>query len=173
MEELKFNYKKTIFVGLAFFSITMFWQTYDSLIAKILIDKFGLSQGFSGVIMALDNMLAIFMLPLFGLLSDRTKSKFGRRTPYILIGTVIAAITFMSLSFVDHKQTALMEDIGITQEYEQTYEDVITLDDATRADWEPIFIQINDEALTKRYHDIISYKDSNGEIGRASCRERV
>lgn len=164
MGELKLSYKKTMFVGLAFFSITMFWQTYDSLIAKILIDKFGLTQGWSGVIMALDNMLAIFMLPLFGLLSDRTKSKLGRRTPYILIGTVIAAITFMSLSFVDHKQTALMEDIGITQEYEQTYEDVITLDDATRADWEPIFIQINDEALTKRYHDIISYKDSNGVV---------
>src|SRR5690554_2105770 len=153
-----------MFVGLAFFSITMFWQTYDSLIAKILIDKFGLTQGWSGVIMALDNMLAIFMLPLFGLLSDRTKSKLGRRTPYILIGTVIAAITFMSLSFVDHKQTALMEDVGITQEYEQTYEDVITLDDATRADWDPIFIQINDPALTKSYHDIISYKDSNGVV---------
>ena len=161
MGELKLNYKKTMFVGLAFFSITMFWQTYDSLIAKILIDKFGLTQGWSGVIMALDNMLAIFMLPLFGLLSDRTKSKLGRRTPYILIGTIIAAITFMSLSFFDHKQTLLMEEVGITQEYEQTYNDIITLEKSTRADWEPIFIAIDDDNLTKRYHAIITDNDDN------------
>jgi len=162
MEELKFNYKKTIFVGLAFFSITMFWQTYDSLIAKILIDKFGLSQGFSGVIMALDNMLAIFMLPLFGLLSDRTKSKFGRRTPYIVLGTIIAAVTFMSLSFIDNKQTQFVEDLGIVADYELVYEDVITKENPTRADWDLIFIAINDEKLTDRYHNIIT--DSNGNL---------
>src|SRR5690554_1061489 len=150
-----------MFVGLAFFSITMFWQTYDSLIAKILIDKFGLTQGWSGVIMALDNMLAIFMLPLFGLLSDRTKSKLGRRTPYILIGTIIAAITFMSLSFFDHKQTLLMEEVGITQEYEQTYNDIITKDVVTRADWEIIFDNIDDEGLTKRYHAIITRSEEH------------
>ena len=74
MGELKLSYKKTMFVGLAFSQLQCFDRTYDSLIAKILIDRFGLTQGWSGAIMALDNMLAIFMLPLFGLLSDRTKS---------------------------------------------------------------------------------------------------
>ena len=164
MGELKLNYKKTMFVGLAFFSITMFWQTYDSLIAKILIDKFGLTQGWSGAIMALDNMLAIFMLPLFGLLSDRTKSKLGRRTPYILIGTIIAAITFMSLSFFDHKQTLLMEEVGITQEYEQTYNDIITKDVVTRADWEVIFNNIDDQTLVDRYHKIITKNNTMYEM---------
>src|SRR5690554_1731583 len=153
-----------MFVGLAFFSITMFWQTYDSLIAKILIDKFGLTQGWSGVIMALDNMLAIFMLPLFGLLSDRTKSKLGRRTPYILVGTIIAAITFMSLSFFDHKQTVLMNDIGITEEYEQTYEDVITKEVVTRGDWEVIFNNIDDQTLVGRYHKIITKNNTMYEM---------
>jgi len=162
--ELKLSYKKTMFVGLAFFSITMFWQTYDSLIAKILIDKFGLTQGWSGVIMALDNMLAIFMLPLFGLLSDRTKSKLGRRTPYILVGTIIAAITFMSLSFFDHKQTVLMNDIGITEEYEQTYEDVITKEVVTRGDWEVIFNNIDDQTLVDRYHKIITKNNTMYEM---------
>src|SRR5690554_1060 len=153
-----------MFVGLAFFSITMFWQTYDSLIAKILIDKFGLTKGWSGVIMALDNMLAIFMLPLFGLLSDRTKSKLGRRTPYILVGTIIAAITFMSLSFFDHKQTVLMNDIGITEEYEQTYEDVITKEVVTRGDWEVIFNNIDDQTLVGRYHKIITKNNTMYEM---------
>ena len=63
---MKLDYKKTFYVGLAFFIITIFWQTYDSIITKILIDKFGLNQTWSGVVMALDNVLALFMLPLFG-----------------------------------------------------------------------------------------------------------
>ena len=149
MEGLKLNYKKTMFVGLAFFTISMFWQTYDSIIAKILIDKFGLSQGLSGVIMALDNMLAIFLLPLFGLFSDRTKTKMGRRTPYILIGTVVAAFAFMSLSFVDMKQTKLMEESGIVENYEKVYVDKITKENITKAEWDEIFLTLDDDNKIK------------------------
>ncbi|HRY77292.1 MAG TPA: MFS transporter [Candidatus Izemoplasmatales bacterium] len=116
---MKLNYKKVFFVGLAFFLISMFWQTYDSVITKILIDKFGLNQTWSGVVMALDNILALFLLPLFGGLSDKTNSKYGRRTPYIIIGTVVAAFAFVGLSFADSYQTAKIEsETTLVQEYE-------------------------------------------------------
>ena len=107
---MKLDYKKTILIGLAFFIITIFWQTYDNIIAKIMIDKFGLNQTASGVIMALDNILALFMLPLFGALSDRSNRKRGRRTPYIIVGTIVAAFAFMGLSFMDSYQTKLIEN---------------------------------------------------------------
>ena len=103
---MKLNYKRTIYVGFAFFLICAFWQAYDNTIPLILTNKFGLSQTASGIIMALDNILALFMLPLFGAISDRHKGKMGRRTPFILIGTIVAALAFVSLSFVDNHQLA-------------------------------------------------------------------
>ena len=81
---MKLNYKKTIFVGFAFFLICTFWQAYDTLIPKILTDKFGMPQTVSGIVMALDNVLALFLLPFFGALSDRHKGKHGKRTPFIV-----------------------------------------------------------------------------------------
>jgi len=108
----KLNYKKTVYVGFAFFLILMFWQAYDNIIPKILTDKFGLSQTVSGIIMALDNVLALFMLPLFGSISDRCKSKLGRRTPFILIGTIVAALLFVGLSLADHMQLTKLDDVS-------------------------------------------------------------
>ena len=101
---MKLNYKRTILVGFAFFLICAFWQAYDNTIPLILINKFGMNQTWSGVIMALDNVLALFMLPLFGAISDRCTSKRGRRTPFIVIGTLLAAVMLLCLSFVDHAQ---------------------------------------------------------------------
>lgn len=101
---MKLSYKRTILVGFAFFLICTFWQAYDTIIPKILTDKFGMSQAYSGIIMAIDNVLALFMLPLFGSLSDKCKSPMGRRTPFILIGTIVAALAFVGLSFVDNLQ---------------------------------------------------------------------
>ncbi len=110
---MKLNYKRVFFVSLAFFLITMFWQCYDTIIPKILTDKFGMSQTFSGVLMALDNILALFMLPIFGALSDKNhKSKLGRRTPFILIGTVVACVLFVVLSFADNWQLTRISDIS-------------------------------------------------------------
>ena len=100
MDKLKLNYKRTIFVGFAFFLISLFWQAYDSIIPKILTDKFGMSQFWSGVIMAFDNIIALFLLPIFGTLSDKCKSKRGRRTPFILIGTIIASVALIGLSLL-------------------------------------------------------------------------
>lgn len=101
---MKLNYKRTIFVGFAFFLISVFWQAYDTIIPKILTDKFGMSQSWSGAIMGLDNILALFLLPLFGVLSDKCKSPRGRRTPYIIFGTVMAAAFLIILSFADDMQ---------------------------------------------------------------------
>ena len=101
---MKLNYKRTIFVGFAFFLICAFWQAYDNTIPLILTNKFGMSQTLSGGVMTLDNVLALFMLPLFGAISDRCHSKRGRRTPFILVGTIIAAVFFVALSFADMAQ---------------------------------------------------------------------
>ena len=101
---MKLNYKRTIFVGFAFFLICAFWQAYDNTIPLILTNKFGLSQTASGAVMALDNVLALFLLPLFGAISDRCHSKRGKRTPFILIGTIAAAVIFVGLSFADGAQ---------------------------------------------------------------------
>lgn len=101
---MKLNYKRTLLVGFAFFLICAFWQAYDAIVPLMLTNKFGLSQGASGIIMSLDNILALFMLPLFGALSDKSKSRFGKRTPFILIGTICAIVCFVSLTFVDEAQ---------------------------------------------------------------------
>ena len=109
---MKLNYKRTILVGFAFFLICAFWQAYDNTIPLILTNKFGMSQTWSGVIMALDNVLALFLLPLFGAISDRSHSKKGRRTPFIVVGTLIAAVALMGLSFVDMAQLNNIKDVS-------------------------------------------------------------
>ena len=101
---MKLNTKRTLLVGFAFFLISAFWQAYDATIPVILTNKFGMSQTWSGVIMALDNVLAVFMLPLFGALSDKCRSRHGRRTPFITFGTLAAAAALVALSFVDGAQ---------------------------------------------------------------------
>ena len=109
---MKLNYKRTILVGFAFFLICAFWQAYDATIPVILTNKFGMSQTWSGVVMALDNILAVFLLPLFGSLSDKSKSRHGKRTPYIVLGTIIAVIALVGLSFVDSMQLKKIDAVS-------------------------------------------------------------
>ena len=110
---MKLNYKRTVLVGFAFFLISAFWQAYDATIPVILTNKFGMSQTWSGVIMALDNILAVFMLPLFGALSDKCRSRHGRRTPFITVGTAIAAAAIICLSFVDNAQLQNISAVSV------------------------------------------------------------
>ena len=93
---MKLNYKRTLLVGLAFLSICAFWQLYDNVVPLILKNTFDIPDDIAGVIMALDNVLALFLLPLFGKLSVRTHTRLGRRMPYILGGT-LAAVVLMNL----------------------------------------------------------------------------
>ena len=94
---MQLNYRRTIFVGLAFFSILAFWQMYDNIIPLILKNTFGLGDTISGFIMSLDNILALFILPLFGALSDRA----GRRMPFIVGGTIGAVALCVLLPLFD------------------------------------------------------------------------
>ena len=103
---MKLDHRRTILVGLAFLSICAFWQMYDSVIPKILTETFRLNETLSGAIMALDNILALFLLPLFGALSDRTSTKIGRRMPFILLGTACAAVLMNLLPVLDNRYAA-------------------------------------------------------------------
>ena len=101
---MQLNYRRTIFVGLAFFSILAFWQMYDNIIPLILKNTFGLGDTISGFIMSLDNILALFMLPLFGALSDRA----GRRMPFIVGGTIGAVALCVLLPLFDRPGSLLI-----------------------------------------------------------------
>ncbi len=115
---MKLNYKRTILVGMAFFLISAFWQAYDAIIPLILTNHFGLPQSISGAVMSVDNILAVFMLPIFGALSDKVCTKFGKRTPFIFIGTVAAVITFISLALIDTYQLSAVLEAGIAERYQ-------------------------------------------------------
>ncbi|MEG0766483.1 MAG: MFS transporter [Clostridia bacterium] len=97
---MRLNAKRTVFVGLAFFTICSFWQIYDSIIPLLLKQTFALNEAVAGGIMALDNVLALFMLPIFGALSDRTHTRIGKRMPYIVFGTLAAALLMIFLPIV-------------------------------------------------------------------------
>lgn len=99
---MKLNNKRTILVGLAFLSICAFWQMYDNVVPLILTNTFHLNETFSGAIMAADNILALFLLPFFGGLSDKTDTRIGKRMPFILFGTGIAVILLNVLPLLDN-----------------------------------------------------------------------
>ena len=103
---MKLNNKRTILVGLAFLSICAFWQMYDSIVPLILTNTFHLNETFSGAIMAADNVLALFLLPIFGGISDRTDTRLGKRMPFILFGTGCAIILLNILPLLDNGYAA-------------------------------------------------------------------
>lgn len=92
----KLNYGRTFLIGMAFMSISAFWQVYDNIIPLILKHTFGMGETVTGVVMALDNVLALVLLPVFGSISDKVDTKYGKRTPFIIVGTALA-VTFMML----------------------------------------------------------------------------
>ena len=103
---MKLNNKRTILVGLAFLSICAFWQMYDNIIPLILTRTFHMNETISGLIMAADNILALFLLPFFGSLSDRTNTKIGKRMPFILFGTGCAMILMNLLPLIENSYYA-------------------------------------------------------------------
>ncbi len=100
--KIKLKYGRTFIIGLAFLSICAFWQMYDNIIPLILTKTFGMNETVSGAIMAADNILALFLLPLFGSVSDRTETRLGRRMPFILFGTGCAVILMNLLPLLDN-----------------------------------------------------------------------
>lgn len=161
---MKLNYKRVILVGFAFFLICAFWQAYDTIVPKILTDKFGMSQTASGVVMTLDNILALFMLPMFGAISDRCNSKKGKRTPFILVGTIVAVIAFVGMSFADNMQLTNISDVSeidaqstMTALYNHEYSDKLLTPDGEKFSVTEKFTEEEFLAITS---EII---DENGE----------
>ena len=109
---MKLNYKRTILMGFAFMAISAFWQMYDSVIPLILKYTFSLGETWTGVVMAADNVLAVFLLPLFGVWSDRTNTRLGKRSPFIYVGTILSVVSLMLLTVAD-KPGKLYLFIGI------------------------------------------------------------
>lgn len=103
---MKLNYKRTLLGGFAFLSICAFWQLYDNVIPLILKNTFHMKDSLVGVVMAMDNVLALFLLPLFGALSDKTNTRIGRRMPYIIGGTAAAVILMNLLPVLDNAYAA-------------------------------------------------------------------
>lgn len=108
---MKLNYKRTFFIGLAFLSISAFWQMYDNIIPLMLQNTFGLGETLTGALMAADNVLALFLLPIFGAISDKVETGFGKRMPFIVGGTVLAVILMLILPAAD-KSVNLVLFIG-------------------------------------------------------------
>ncbi len=110
---MKLNYTRTFIVGLAFLSICAFWQMYDNVIPLILTNTFKLNETYSGAIMAADNILALFLLPLFGSLSDKHETKIGKRMPFILFGTGAAIILMNILPIIDNTYYAKPDNFKV------------------------------------------------------------
>lgn len=105
---MKLNYRRTFLIGLAFLSISAFWQLYDGIVSLMLKNTFSFGDALTGFILALDNILAIFLLPLFGTLSDKTKTRFGKRMPYIVLGTAVAVVFMMFLPYADKTRNLVL-----------------------------------------------------------------
>lgn len=99
---MKLDKKRTFLVGFAFLAITAFWQMYDGIIPKMLQETFGLNTTLSGIIMAADNVLALFLLPLFGRLSDKCNAKIGKRRPFIITGMIFTILLMIWIPIIDN-----------------------------------------------------------------------
>lgn len=99
---MKLNYRYTILAGLAFLTISAFWQLYDFIVPLILVNKFGVDHTNSGIIMSIDNIIALFLLPLFGAISDKTSTRSGRRMPFVVFGTLAAVVFMMAMPLATH-----------------------------------------------------------------------
>ena len=116
---MKLNYKRTILVGFAFFLISAFWQAYDAIVPLALNNHYGLPHTISGFVMSIDNILAVFMLPIFGAISDKVMTRFGKRTPFIVIGTVAAVLSFIALTLINGIQLNALAEAGIVDRYNE------------------------------------------------------
>jgi len=94
MQENKLDVKKTLLLSFGFFASSIAWSVYNSFVPQIL-EGFIASTAVIGFIMTFDNIFGVVFQPLFGTLSDKTRTRFGRRMPYIFIGLPICAAAFV------------------------------------------------------------------------------
>lgn len=105
---MKLNYRRTLLTGLAFMAIYSFWQTYDNIVPLILKNTFGMNEIITGAVMAVDNVLALFLLPLFGTLSDKVNTKWGKRKPFIVVGSLLSVIAIAFMPMGDNAKSLPM-----------------------------------------------------------------
>jgi len=164
---MKLNYKRTILVGFAFFLISAFWQAYDAIVPLALTNHFGLPETVSGVVMSVDNVLAVFMLPIFGAISDKVITRFGRRTPFVLVGTVAAVLSFIMLTVVNGIQLGVLAESGIVETYRNAAE---VCADAVKA----LNAQFDAGAITEAVRDAGILKAENAlDAVKVSLREEA
>lgn len=115
-KSFKLNYKRIFLIGFAFFGILLLWQVYDSWCPTFLTEAFKEAlhveetdsrgnekvQYLVGIVMAVDNLAALILLPIFGHLSDKTRTPIGKRMPYILLGTFVCAVAFPFIPLFFH-----------------------------------------------------------------------
>lgn len=101
----RLDYRVVALASLPFMGMISFWQVYDGIVPKILTNTFGLDNSVTGAIMALDNLFGLFLLPFFGVLSDRCASRLGRRTPFILLGSALAVVAVPLIAFADKAES--------------------------------------------------------------------
>lgn len=90
---MKLNYRQTFLIGFGFFASSIAWAMYNNYV-PILLKNYLTSTTLIGIVMTFDNIFGVIFQPLFGTLSDRTRTRFGRRMPYILIGIPVCAVAF-------------------------------------------------------------------------------
>ncbi len=105
---MKLNYKRTVLIGMVFLTISAFWQMYDYAMPLILKNTFHMDDTITGAIMAADNVFALFLLPIFGALSDKVRTPIGRRMPFILTGTAVAFLFLLVLPFADRTENLIL-----------------------------------------------------------------
>lgn len=157
---LKLDYPQTFKVGFAFAIIMLFWTAYDFVIPLLLEEAYGLPSWARGIIMGLDNLLSLFMLPLFGKLSDNAHGKlvkkWGRRTPFIVIGTVCAVVLMVFVPVVTLQQQAKAEDL--TAQIQAELQDETTLENLLGEWWDN---SENHESGSANYCDLTYVRDQN------------
>lgn len=108
---MKLNYWKTLKVGLAFAIIMVFWTAYDYVVPLLLEHAYGLPNWLRGLVMGLDNLLSLFLLPIFGRISDKTRTKWGKRTPFIVGGTILSVVLMIFVPISANKSLKAGEEL--------------------------------------------------------------
>lgn len=145
---MKLNYWKTLKVGLAFAIIMVFWTAYDYVVPLLLEHAYGLPNWLRGLVMGLDNLLSLFLLPIFGRISDKTRTKWGKRTPFIVGGTILSVVLMIFVPISANKSLkegeALREQITATWAEGYSYTD----ENGTVYDAEALYAMIYEKGAT-------------------------
>jgi maltose/moltooligosaccharide transporter len=110
MNTMRLDYKKTILISLGFFTVGVLWSIYNVAV-PIFLDELGLAGLMVGIVMAIDNIFGVVFFPLFGSMSDRTRTRFGKRMPYLLVGIPMSALFFILIPLTSKNLFLLMASV--------------------------------------------------------------